>query len=236
MLRNPLVISLFCLLHIVYFSENNQVYSQNNSNLPTRFIDNTFFSIGIGGQTYLSEHYRSGNIEDHISPEININVGKFSENNILGLRLGFARSIARGYNLSTSYYVHPSKIGEGSYIMEFDYFNIYANLLFNFQSYYYDANPYRIYELVPYIGIGWFGVLKDGIDRSEPSINAGIINQFKITDNFYIDLELKGVIIRSVIDGNPRKFVNIPASAILALRYKFTPHSKYIRNSKPIFK
>lgn len=235
MLRNPLVISLFCLLHIVYFSENNQVYSQNNSNLPARFIDNTFFSIGIGGQTYLSEHYRSGNIEDHISPEININVDKFSENNILGLRLGFARSIARGYNLSTSYYVHPSKIGDGSYIMEFDYFNIYANLLFNFQSYY-EVNPYRIYELVPYIGIGWFGVLKDGIDRSEPTINAGIINQFKITDNFHIDLELKGVIVRSIIDGNPRKYVNIPASAILALRYKFTPHSKYIRNSKPIFK
>ena len=82
MIRKIIILSLFLILPISGFC---QYYGDKPREfyMQPRYINNIFFSIGGGGQTYLSEHYRSGNIEDHISPEININVGKFSDNNIL---------------------------------------------------------------------------------------------------------------------------------------------------------
>lgn len=223
--RRFIILFLFVFLSIPSYAQHCSSPRSSYYVVLQRYLDNSFISIGLGAQTYLSEHYRAGNIKDHLSREININAGRFFSKDIFGLRLGFSRSTARGYNIPYSYYIIPSSNLGASNRMGFDYFNLHIDLLINFHSYFYRDNIDRMYNLVPYIGVGYFAVLKNGIDRSEPSLNGGLINQFKINDNFHIDIELKGVIIPSRIDGNSRKYVNIPASAIFSLRYKILDKS-----------
>lgn len=213
---------------LVFFAFGTFAQAQQKQDLePTsnylvgKFSDNWFITAGVGVQTYLSEYYTTESIVDHFSPAFEISLGKWFTP-VMGVRGQLTGFNLRGYNNSSSNFIDQSIVADnGAYKMAFNYFNLHADFLFNIHSQFYNYNPERCYELIPFAGMGWMRAFDGDGARNEFAVNIGIINQFRVTDRFDIDLELKGFIVRSAIDGNASKRINVPAMATVGFSYKF---------------
>jgi outer membrane protein OmpA-like peptidoglycan-associated protein len=227
--------SLFMLVSVFSFAQEEVAKPElrpTKDYLVGSFADNWFISAGVGFQTYLSEYYTAGSIIDHFSPALNVGVGKWFTP-VMGVRAQFSGINARGYNLLSTPYIDANEMEDGAYKMNFYYMNLHADFLFNIHSQFYRYNPERKYELIPFVGMGWFSTLKDGIADNEFAANIGIINQFRINDRLDVDVELKAAVLRSAIDGNPAKRINVPASATIGLSYKIGKEKEFKEGITP---
>ena len=221
-MKKIIIASLCILFSVGTFAQTTekQELTPNKEYKVGGFGDNWFLSIGVGVQTYFSEYYTAGSVVDHFSPAIDLSIGKWLTPS-MGVRAQLSGLNLRGYNMLNTPYIDASDMEDGAYKMNFKYFNLHADFLLNLHSQFARYNTKRCYELIPFVGMGWFGVLRDGgIADNEFAANAGIINQFRINDRLDFDVELKAIIARSAIDGNPAKRINIPASATIGLTYK----------------
>lgn len=233
-MKKIIIASLFMLVSVFSFAQEaeKQDLKPTKDYLVGSFADNWFISAGVGFQTYLSEHYTAGSIIDHFSPAFNVGVGKWFTP-VMGVRAQFSGINARGYNLLNTPYIDANEMEDGAYKMNFYYMNLHADFLFNIHSQFYRYNPERKYELIPFVGMGWFATLKDGIADNEFAANIGIINQFRINDRLDVDVELKAAVLRSAIDGNPAKRINVPASATVGISYKFGKETEFKQGITP---
>lgn len=236
MIKKIIILSLCLLISFgaLAQSKRRQASKPTEDYLVGRFEDNLFFSLGLGAQTYITEYYNIGAITDHFSPEIDLSLGKWFSP-VLGLRLQASTSNARGYNLLNTPYIDPSQIVDDVYKMDFRYLNLHIDILFNLHSQFFDYNPNRFYELIPCFGMGWFAIIKDHIVDNEYAANAGIINQFRVSDRLNINLEFKALFIRSAIDGNNASRLSIPASAIIGVSYKFGRFTEFLSSKSRRF-
>lgn len=221
-MKKIIIASLCILFSVGTFAQTTekQELTPNKEYKVGGFGDNWFLSIGVGVQTYFSEYYTAGSVVDHFSPAIDLSIGKWLTPS-MGVRAQLSGLNLRGYNMLNTPYVDASDMEDGAYKMNFKYFNLHADFLLNLHSQFARYNTKRCYELIPFVGMGWFGVLRDGgLADNEFAANAGIINQFRINDRLDFDVELKAIIARSAIDGNPAKRINVPASATIGLTYK----------------
>lgn len=221
MMKKVILTSLFAIFALGAFAQSTvkQELTPSRDYLVGSFADNWFISGGIGFQTYLSEYYTAGSILDHFSPAVDLSVGKWLTP-VFGVRAQLSGLNQRGYNKLKTPYIDANEMVDNVYKMNFYYFNLHADLLFNIHSQFYRYNPGRKYELIPFVGMGWFAIIKDGIGNNEFAANAGIINQFRVNDRLDLDIELKAMILRSAVDGNSEKRINAPASATIGLTYK----------------
>lgn len=227
-----IIIASLCLLFsfgaIAQTSEKQELRPTKDYKVGS-FSDNWFFSVGVGVQTYLSENYTAGSIVDHFSPAVDISVGKWFTP-VMGVRAQLSGLNARGYNLGTTPYIDLNDMEDGLYRMNFNYINFHADFLFNLHSQFFRYNKERAYELIPFVGMGWLAVLNDGIADQEFAANAGLINRFRINDKLDFDIELKAIVMRSAVDGNSAKRINIPASATIGLTYAFGSDTEFRSN------
>jgi outer membrane protein OmpA-like peptidoglycan-associated protein len=220
-MKKVILTSLCAIFALGAFAQSTETQELKPSKdyLVGGFADNWFISGGIGFQTYLSEYYTAGSILGHFSPAVDLSVGKWLTP-VFGVRAQLSGLNQRGYNLLSTPYIDANEMVDNVYKMNFYYFDLHADLLFNIHSQFYRYNPERKYELIPFVGMGWFATIKDGLANNEFAANAGIINQFRVNDRLDLDLELKAILIKSDIDGNPAKRFNAPASATIGLTYK----------------
>ncbi len=227
--------SLFMLVSVFSFAQEEVAKPElrpTKDYLVGSFADNWFISAGIGFQTYLSEYYTTGSIIDHFSPSAYIGVGKWFTP-VMGVRGQLSGLNQRGYNLLNTPYIDANEMEGNYYKMNYYYFNLHADFLFNIHSQFYRYNPERKYELIPFVGFGLFSTLKDGLDDMEFAANLGIINQFRINERLDLDVELMATVLRSAIDGNPAKRINVPASATIGLSYKIGKEKEFKEGITP---
>lgn len=235
-MKKKIFTSLCLFFALGSFAQNTEIQELKPTKdyLVGSFADNWFFSVGVGVQTYFSEYYTTGSIINHFSPAVDLSIGKWFTP-VIGVRAQLSGLNARGYNELNTPYIDANTLDDGAYKMNFKYLNLHADFLFNIHSQFYKYNPERSYELIPFFGMGWFGVLEDGVANNEFAANAGIINQFRINETLDIDLELKAMVLRSAVDGNAAKRINVPASATLGITYKFGKEKHFvIGNTEPI--
>ena len=228
-MKKIILASLCILFSVGTFAQTSekQELTPNKEYKVGGFGDNWFLSIGVGTQTYFSEYYTAGSVVDHFSPAIDVSVGKWFTPS-MGVRAQVSGMNIRGYNMLNTPYVDASDMVDGAYKMNFKYFNLHADFLFNLHSQFSRYNNKRCYELIPFVGMGWFGVLRDKkIADNEFAANVGIINQFRINDRVDFDLELKAMIVPSSVDGNAVKRINIPASATIGITCKLGSSTEF---------
>ncbi|MBP1644474.1 MAG: outer membrane protein and related peptidoglycan-associated protein [Bacteroidetes bacterium] len=201
-MKKIIITSLFILVSAFSFAQEaeKQELKPNESYLVGSLKDNWFFSLGVGAQTYLGENYSTGSFFGHISPAFDIAAGKWFTP-VMGTRLQLSGFNARGYNSLQSPYVSGNPNDDGTYEMNFNYLNVHADFLFNLTAQLFRYNENRCYELIPFAGFGWAGILKDGISENELAFSAGLINQFRVNDKLDINLELKGMLVNQRFDG-----------------------------------
>ena len=164
------------------------------------FWSNWFFSIGGGAEATFGDNDSAGSFGKRISPTLNVSVGKgFTPG--LGLRLQYSGLQARGFTYDAGAdYVKGTQLKDGYYKQRFDYMNLHGDVMFNLNALFGGYNQHRVYEIIPYVGAG-FTHNYSKPHREALSVNAGIINKFRISNAIDINLELSAMGVEDKFDG-----------------------------------
>ena len=164
------------------------------------FWSNWFFSIGGGAEATFGDNDSAGSFGKRISPTLNISVGKWFTPG-LGLRLQYSGLQARGFTYDKGAdYVKGAELKDGYYKQRFDYMNLHGDVMFNLNALFGGYNQHRVYEIIPYVGAG-FTHNYSKPHREALSVNAGIINKFRISNAVDINLELSAMTAEDKFDG-----------------------------------
>jgi hypothetical protein len=164
------------------------------------FWSNWFFSIGGGAEATFGDNDSAGSFGKRISPTLNISVGKWFTPG-LGLRLQYSGLQARGFTYDAGAdYVKGTQLKDGYYKQRFDYMNLHGDVMFNLNALFGGYNQHRVYEIIPYVGAG-FTHNYSKPHREALSVNAGIINKFRISNAIDINLELSAMGVEDKFDG-----------------------------------
>ena len=164
------------------------------------FWSNWFFSIGGGAEATFGDNDKAGSFGKRISPTLNVSVGKWFTPG-LGLRLQYSGLQARGFTYDGGAdYVKGAELKDGYYKQRFDYMNLHGDVMFNLNALFGGYNQHRVYEVIPYVGAG-FTHNYSKPHREALSVNAGIINKFRISNAVDINLELSAMGVEDKFDG-----------------------------------
>lgn len=164
------------------------------------FWSNWFFSIGGGAEATFGDNDKAGSFGKRISPTLNVSVGKWFTPG-LGLRLQYSGLQARGFTYNEGAdYVKGPELKDGYYKQRFDYMNLHGDVMFNLNALFGGYNQYRFYEVIPYVGAGFTHNFTKP-HREALSVNAGIINKFRISNAVDINLELSAMGVEDKFDG-----------------------------------
>ena len=186
------------------------------------FWSNWFFSIGGGAEATFGDNDSAGSFGKRISPTLNISVGKWFTPG-LGLRLQYSGLQARGFTYDKGAdYVKGAELKDGYYKQRFDYMNLHGDVMFNLNALFGGYNQHRVYEIIPYVGAG-FTHNYSKPHREALSVNAGIINKFRISNAVDINLELSAMAAEDKFDsevGGDHGYDGV-LSATVGLTYRF---------------
>lgn len=186
------------------------------------FWSNWFFSVGGGASALLGDKDKLGSFDKRISPTLNVSVGKWFTPG-LGVRLQYSGLQARGYTCDAEAdYVKGARTADGYYKQRFDYMNLHGDVLLNLNALFGGYNPDRVYEIIPYVGAG-FTHNYSKPHREALSVNAGIINRFRVSNAVDINLELSAMGVEDKFDGEIGGGHGYDGmlSATLGLTYRF---------------
>lgn len=212
---------------------NNDLNKTNDTkpvaSFQKRYIpgqDNWFASVGVGAQVYFGDHDKQTSVGKRITPKFEITAGKWL-NQSFGVRINANMAKMKGLTqqlggidngLSTGKKYRDS---DGLWHQDFTYLNMHADFLFNWTNDAYGFDKNRMYNLIPYAGIGFVSALNKQKGTSF-SPNIGVINSFKINDKFNIDLDVKGNLFTDKVDGEKggRNFEGA-LSIMAGIKYSF---------------
>lgn len=186
------------------------------------FWSNWFFSIGGGAEALFGDNDKAGSLCKRIGPTLNLAVGKWFTPG-LGLRLQYSGLQSKGYAYNAAGdYVIATRMKGGYYKQRFDYMNLHGDVMFNLNALFGGYNEHRIYEIIPYVGAG-FTHNYTNPHREALSVNAGIINRFRVSDAIDINLELSAMGVEDKFDGEIGGNYSYDGvmSATIGLTYRF---------------
>ncbi len=191
--------------------EETVEYSTDKYKVETNhFWDNWFVSVGGGAQIYFGDHDRQAEFGKRLSPALDIAVGKWFTPGI-GVRLMYSGLSAKG---ATGRYesgglVHATGEvvpgwenaagGELQY-SKFNYYNFHADALFNLSNLLFGYNEKRLYNLSVYGGVGVIHA-SDEPTVTDISGHFGLLNSFRLSSAFALNLDVRGTIANDDLDG-----------------------------------
>lgn len=199
-------------------------YSDDKYKVETNhFWDNWFVTVGAGGGLFLGDHDRQIGLGKRISPALDIEVGKWFTPG-LGLRLGYNGLSAKGATRwSTAHSTGEQVPGwnGGMDYSKFKYFNLHADVLFNFSNLFCGYNENRIWNSSPYVSVGWMRTW-EAPTVGNITMSVGWLNTFRLNKALDLNLDLRGALVDDAMDGEigGAKFDGM-ITATVGLTYKF---------------
>jgi len=180
--------------------------------VTNKFFDNWFLGASGGAQIYFGDHDKQMQTKDRLAPALNFSLGKWFSPG-LGFRGGYTGYKVKGltHNLWWSAKTHSTgeiyqdvkfdgDLGKLE-VQEFNYNHIHGDVLFNLTNIFGGYNESRFYNLSPYAGFGWAWVTSGDPKTSEPTINLGIYNAFRLSSALNLTLDFRGSLVKDSFDG-----------------------------------
>lgn len=185
-----LALASFAMFSFAQGTSNEVVVPTVSHSVATNSFGSNWF-VGVNGGVNLYNGTRTGGESPfkHISPALNVYVGKWH---------------TPGYGWRVAY--------QGLNIQAFENFehtalaNFHFDALFNLSNMICGYREDRIWNVIPYVGVGWAGrkyydhESQDGLTGSL-SANYGIMNTFRVAKRWAINLELAGAFFRNGFSG-----------------------------------
>ncbi len=172
------------------------VPTKSKSVVTNSFGSNWFVGVNGGVNFYNGVFMNGETIFDHMSPALDVYVGKWHTP-------GFGWRIAyRGLNIQTY-----KELDHAAFM------NFHFDAMFNLRNLILGYKQGRIWEITPYVGVGWAGrhgfdtdnenSMTSGAFTGSLSANYGIINSWHVSKRWAINLELAGAFFRNGFSSIP---------------------------------
>ena len=172
------------------------VPTKSHSVVTNSFGSNWFVGVGAGVNLYNGTFMNGESVFDHISPALNVYVGKWHTP-------GFGWRVAyHGLNIQTY-----EKLDHSMFM------NFHFDAMFNLSNLICGYRENRIWNVTPYVGVGWAGRHAFNTDNENSmgssdfagtlSANYGIINSFRVSKRWSINAELAGFFFRNGFSSRP---------------------------------
>ena len=186
------------------------VPTKKNCVVTNTFGNNWFLGVNGGVNLYNGVVTNGESAFDHLTPSVSVFVGKWHTP-------GFGWRVA--YN---GWEVKPYED-----VDNMSYMNFHFDAMFNLSNMLCGYNEGRIWNVIPYVGVGYAAVempshANDNDYQGSLTANYGILNTFRVSKHWAINLELNGTMLRNGfggIDGSSG-YDNI-WGAQLGVTYKF---------------
>ncbi len=169
--------------------------------LTNKFKDNWFISAGGGINIYFGETDNSA--KNRIAPALDVAVGKWFTPAI-GARLQYSGLQAKGSSpYLTPFTTNGPLTSKGYLPKKMMVHFIHADFLWNISSQFGGYKETRIYELIPYIGVGAAMAINtqgQKTQKNEIAFTAGLINKFRVARFLDVNLELRGMLVNQRFD------------------------------------
>ncbi len=177
--------------------EETVEYEANPHRVITNgFWSNWFVSLGGGAHMYFGDGDGEAVFGKRVSFAMDVAVGKWFTP-VVGARLMYTGFNAKGASIDS--FIYDGKIAGSDYsYARFGAHNLHMDFLLNVNSLFCGYKEDRIWNLVPYAGIGWAFHKGD----NEPVITAGLQNSFAVAKAWDINLDVRGTLIHDKFDGD----------------------------------
>lgn len=196
-----LVFSLILGTLAVNAQEQRDGYStdlgRNSTFIKNGFWDNWFIGAGAGANIYFGDKDANADFGNRITVTPTFQVGKWFTP-YLGARI----KGTGGLKMHT--------FNQDATIMSRNrYVSAEANFLWNMSDYLLKYNSSRVYSFIPYVGFGWayawdYDKMPANIHPSNHvnslTVDAGIINRFRFSDRFAVEIEFSAKALRDEFD------------------------------------
>lgn len=177
-----------------------------------RFWNNWFISVNSGAQIFMGDLDKYMKYGDRVGPALYVSIGKwFTPSISVGLSYsGF--KVKGAYNdaligqrwrtndLASLRINYPG--GGTLYEQNASFFDFHADVFFNISNMLCGYTPNRSYNFIPTLGVGYFHSYDHEGDRANTlSFHAGIINKFRLSSRWDLDLTIRGTIFDDGVDG-----------------------------------
>ena len=165
-----------------------------------RFGANWFISGGVGAQMYFGDNDGKADFGKRLAPALDIAVGKWFTPGI-GLRVAYNGLQAKGATPNANGpLVDGGQYSNGYYKEKWNVMNFHGDVMLNLSNMICGYREDRLYSFIPYVGAG-FTHNYTKPHREALSVNAGIINRFRISNAIDINLELSAMGVEDKFDG-----------------------------------
>jgi len=173
--------------------------------LDRNFDRNWFVSVGGGAQMYFGDYDKQMSFTDRLTSALDIAVGKWFTPDI-GLRLMYSGLKYKGVtpaatgSHSTGILYTGTKNGMKLYNQKIKYYHFQTDVMLNFSNLLFGYNPTRFYSASPYVGLGWM-VAYQHPQSHEVSATIGLLNSFRLSSAFDVNLDIHGDYANDRFDG-----------------------------------
>lgn len=186
------------------------VPTKKNSVVTNSFGSNWFLGVNGGVNIYNGAFMNGESAFDHLSPALNVYVGKWHTP-------GFGWRVAyQGLNIQTY-----ENVDHATFV------NFHFDAMFNLSNLFCGYNEERIWNVTAFLGSGWAGrkaMNHEDFDNLTGSItvNVGLINSFRVSEHWNINLELSNTFLRNGFSCQPANSGHdMMWSANVGVAYKF---------------
>ncbi len=182
-------ISLLLMTILVAFSisaQETENVSHGDIYLKNKGTDNWFMSLAGGTNTFWGKGSKDQDFVDALGWEGQLAVGKWISP-IFGARLAVNVAQHEHYNKPLNDYISSNSI------------NPHVDVMWNATNALVGYRADRVYNFIPYVGVGGLiGMEKDfgGDTDLELTWNMGLINNFQLSNNFSIFVELAAALVK----------------------------------------
>lgn len=189
-------------------SEERVEYSTHKYKVETNtFWHNWFVTVGGGVQVYFGDHDGQCDFGDRLAPALDVAVGKWFTPGI-GVRLMYSGLKVKGATQQGANVAHstgevvPGKGGMGYWLdkQKFNMSNLHMDVMFNLSNLFCGYNPKRVWNVSPYLGVGWAHV-GDEPKFNDITANFGLLNTWRLCDALDLNLDVRGLLVNDEFDG-----------------------------------
>lgn len=196
-------ISLLLMLALVAFgidAQESQNVSHGDVYLKNKFSDNWFMSVAGGTNMYFGSGSSDADFMDALGWQGQLAVGRWNSPKWgarLAINVGQHEHYAMGDNYVTDSFVHP-----------------HLDLMWNVTNAAVGYRADRVYNFIPYIGVGYMYGMDEDFKKVNPdegflehqnqslTWNLGIVNDFRLSNNFSIFVELAATALQGSFGTN----------------------------------
>ena len=172
-------------------AQNVEIPSKKYSVATNSFWANWFVSAGA--------HFTAA----YTSQENNCNVNPFSsDRGTFGFSVAVGKWFTPGIGLRTKFDgIWAKQVNTRTDHHSYKYLNLHEDVMFNLSNLLYGYNEKRVWNFIPYVGIGWARNM-DNVNNGT-SYNFGLLNNFRVSDRVQIFADLHTAWMAGGFDAAP---------------------------------